>query len=42
MTSETNNSTEPTPTSVTLSTAVFAFAITMLGLLAMLGAVAVA
>ena len=42
MTPSKNNPAESTPTSVALSTGVFLFGITMLGLLAMLGAVAVA
>jgi hypothetical protein len=42
MTSDNNTPAKATPTPVALSTGVFLFGITMLGLLAMLGAVAVA
>jgi len=42
MSTGTDRPTESTPTSVSLSTGVFLFGITMLSLLAMLGAVAVA
>lgn len=41
MTPAKNSPADSTPTSVTVSTTVFAFGITMLGLLALLGAVAV-